>query len=435
MQSILKKVNIQYLLILALFSVSLLAVMLRVSAPAQAAQLTSRSVSLSSNVNSGTATYTFGVTTAATTGGFEFAICTTPLAGTACVGPTGVAVTGIGVSAPSGFILGTAGNVPACGLTTNAAPASSNTVAASGNTSFCAFRIHHPTTAAATGATTITVTALTNPTATGTFFIRIATYAGVNNTYTTFQDFGTVAQSVRAATNVSFRVQEILQVCAGGTTVDATATAMGTGDVCDNTGITGYLSSVDLGVADPTAVRVSPVASGGTTQGNAVNGFVMVRANASNGASIQYRTVQNTSSGELKVAGQSCNATPSSSATDQCINSSPQTQAAGTSSAIIAGTEEFGMAAFGVNRTSGGTTAVTVNGNYDGTGSTGGSCVTASGVDCWTWQHDGTATTLASSSGPIDDEAVLLKFAAAAALTTPTGLYQVNMDIFAVPTY
>ena len=438
MQSILKKVNSQYLLLLFFFVISLVLTVVRTSTPAQAAQLTSRSLSLSSNVNSGTSTMTFTATTGTAAGGFEFVFCTTPLAGTSCAGPAGldtVSLEAVTVTAPSGFVLGTGGNAPACSLTSNTAPASSNTVAAAGNSNYCAIRVHHPTTGATAGATTITLNNVPNPTAAGTFFVRIATYTGVNNTYTTYTDYGTVAQSVRAATNVSFKVQEILQVCAGGTTVDATGTAIGTGDTCDGSGITGYLSSVDLGVADPTAIRVSPVASGGTTQGNAVNGFVMVRANSTNGTTIQYRTVQNTSSGELKVAGASCNATPSSVSTDQCINSVPQTQTAGATSAIVAGTEEFGMAAFGVNRTSSSTTAVTVNANYDGTGSTGGTCVTATGVDCWTWQYDGTATTLASSSGPVDDEAVLLKFAAAASLTTPTGLYQANMDIFAVPTY
>jgi hypothetical protein len=435
MQNIQKVVRSHYLVLAAFFLVSLALSLVRFGAPTEAAPLTSRSLSLSSNVNSGTATWTFQVTTSSTTGGFEFVICTTPLLGTSCDGPTGLetaSLAGVGVSSPAGFVMGTTGNAPACSLTGNAAPASANTVAAAGNSNYCAVRVHHPTTAAAAGATTITLTNMPNPTAVGTFFVRIATYDGVNNTYTTFEDSGTVAQSVRAATNVQFKVQEILQVCAGATTVDASGTALGTGDTCDSGGITGYLSAVDLGIADPAAVRVSPVASGGTTQGNATNGFVMVRTNGNGGTTVQYRSVINSSGYDLKVAGVNCAQNPSTSTSDFCINSAPVTQAAGSD--IVAGTEEFGMNVAYVNRTAGGTTALTGDANYDGTGSTGTTCTPGTGVNCWSWAGSTTAT-LGSSSGPIDDEALILKFAAASGLTTPSGLYQANLDLFAVPVY
>lgn len=441
MQSILKKVNSQYLILLLFFVASLLMVVLRVSTPAKAAQLTARSLSLSSNVNSGTATATFTVTTGTAAGGFEFVFCTTPLAGATCAGPAGLAtasLAGVTVSTPAGFIMGTAGNAPVCSLTGNAAPASANTVAAAGNTNYCAIRVHHPTTGATAGVTTITLGNLPNPTASGTYFVRIATYTGVNNTYTGYTDYGTVAQSVQAATNVSFKVQEILQVCAGATTVDTNA-AFGNGDTCNSAGVTGYLTAVDLGVADPALVRVSPVAIGGTTQGNDTDGFVLLRTNANGGTTVRYRTVQDTSSGELKVAGATCNATPSSITTDSCINSVPQTAASGAGSAIVAGTEEFGMTIPFINRTGSSTTSVTADPNYFSDGVSGGSCTVNAGApidnNCWTWRYDGTATTLATATGPTDDELVLLRFAATPSLSTPSGLYQVNMDVFAVPTY
>jgi hypothetical protein len=426
---------------------------------------------LSNNRNNGAATaysLQFDVPTTSI-GSFEIAFCDSPLPGTTCNSPAGFALTGVAFAGTgglktgvplanisdgtsgtnvTGFALGTDATcvlnvsgtcgAPKCGITTTSfAPLSTNTIPASGN-SACGIRIAHSSAAQSFATANRNVwmqfTAVTNPTASGTFFARIATYG--SNTYTTPQDTGSVAQSVRAATNVAFRVQEILQVCAGGTPATATGTAIGTGNTCDSTGITGYTTVVDMGVADPTAVSVTPVASGGATQGNAQNGFMMVRTNAANGASYQYRAVQDTSgtaNGELKVPGATCNANPSTSSSDPCINSVPVTQA-GTSD-IVAGTEEFGMSAFGVNRTSGASTAVTVDANYDGTGTTGATCTPATGVNCWTWRPDGTAATIAASTAPIDDEAVLLKFAAASSLTTPTGAYQVNVDFFAVPTY
>ena len=437
MQSIMKKVNSQYLLFLVLFVASLALAAQRASTPAQAAPLTSRSLSLSSNVNSGTATATFTVTTAAAAGGFEFVFCTTPLPGATCAGPAGLATASLAavtVTTPAGFTMGTVANAPACTLTGNAAPASANTVAAAGNTNYCAIRVHHPTTAATAGVTTITLNNLPNPTASGTYFVRIATYSGVNNTYTGFADNGTVAQSVQAATNVSFRVQEILQVCAGSTTI-TTNVAFGNGDTCNASGVTGYLTAVDLGVADPAVVRVTPVASGGTTQGNDRDGFVLLRTNANGGTTVRYRTLQDNSSGELKVTAAACNATPSTVTTDSCINSAAQTQTSSAVSTITAGTERFGMVVPLINRTGSTTTSITANTNYDGNGATGGTCNDVTGANCWTWQYDGTAATIAAGSGPIDDELVLLRFAATPSFTTPAALFQANMDIFAVATY
>jgi hypothetical protein len=449
-----------YMVAAVVVSVASLAPLLSAT-PVQAAQITNRSMYLSNNRNNGAATaYSIQFDAPTTTiGSFEVAFCDTPLPGTVCNSPAGFALTsvafagtgGLKTGVPlanisdgtsgtnvTGFALGTAGNAPACGVaTTTGTVLSTNTIPASGN-SACGIRIAHSSAAQSFATANRNVwmqfTAVTNPTASGTFFARIATYG--TNTYTTPLDTGSVAQSVRAQTNVTFRVQEILQVCAGGTPAISTATAIGTGNTCDATGITGYTTVVDLGVADPTSVSVTPVATGGATQGNAQNGFVMVRTNAANGASYQYRAVQDTSgttNGELKVPGATCNANPSTSSSDPCINSVPVTQA-GTSD-IVAGTEEFGMSAFGVNRTSGASTAVTVDTNYDGTGTTGATCTPATGVNCWTWRPDGTAATIAASTAPIDDEAVLLKFAAASSLTTPTGAYQVNVDFFAVPTY
>jgi hypothetical protein len=428
-----------YVVAAVVMSIASFAPALLASQPAQAAVLTSRSLSLSNNRNTGTATYTFTVTTSATTGGVEFAFCTTPLVSSTCTSPTGLTVAGTSVtSSPAGFAVSTAGNAPACSIATAVAPASANTLSGSGN-SACAIRAQHATTVAA-GATTFTVSSVGNPTTAGTFFVRIATYS--SNTFGTFQDAGTVANSVQAATNVSFKVQEILTICTGATTIDVpfATTPIGTAATCDNSGITGYLAAVDLGVADPTVVRVTPVASGGTTLGNATNGFALVKTNAAN-STIQYRTVADatgTASGELKVPGATCTVTAlrSTVSTDQCINSTPLTQTNG-SSEIVAGTEEFGVTVPFLNKRTGSTTSNLVRDtNYDGDGTTGGTCTPATpNTPCWAWADTATAATLATGTGPLDSEAVILKFAAASAYGTPTGAYSVNMSIFAVPVY
>ncbi len=444
MQSILKKVNSTYLLVAGLLLVSLLVSTLGSINRADAVSFTTRSLSLSRNTNAGstaTTTYSFSVTvpTTGNTGlrGVEINFCTTPLTGS-CTAPTGMSVTSSTIGTTSPASGGT--------LTSNNAGTPNAALASSGTSAQVRFQWGSNQTLTLPQTVTFDIDNIQNPTTAGTFFARVGFFGNGDTTYTTVTDSGTVAQSVQAATNVSFKVQEILQVCAGATTVDSSGASLNgsgggsvAGDTCDNVGIAGYLTAVDLGVADPTLVRVSPVASGGTTQGNATNGIVMVRTNASGGATIRYRVIQDNSSGDLKVAGATtCTLSGGRStvATDVCINSTDLTQADGTGSAIVAGTEEFGMSATYVNRTAGGTTtAVTADANYDGTGTSGGSCTAATGVNCWTWGYDGSADTLGSSSGPIDDEALILKFAAAAALTTPTGLYQVNMDTFAVATF
>jgi hypothetical protein len=415
------------------FVLVLLFVLVRDIQSARAVPFTNRSLTLSNNTNVGSAattTYTFSVQvpTGGNTGlrGVEVNFCTTPLFGS-CTAPTGMSVTS--------STIGTTSPVSGGTLTSNNTGTPNSALASSGTAPQVRFQWASNQTLTLPQTVTFIFNNIQNPTTAGTFFARVGFFGNGDTTYTTVTDSGVVAQSVQAATNVQFRVQEILQVCTGATTVDSALGALGTGNTCDVAGITGYLSTVNVGVADPTLVRVTPVASGGTTQGNATNGFVLVRTNASNGTSIQYRSVVNNSGFDLKVAGAACAQNPSTSTSDFCINSAPVTQTAGAVSALVAGTEEFGMAVPFVNRTAGGaTTAVTVDGNYDGTGSTGGTCVTGTGVDCWAWAGSTTAT-IGSASGPIDDEALILKFAAATAFTTPSGLYQANLDLFAVSTY
>jgi hypothetical protein len=83
-----------------------------------------------------------------------------------------------------------------------------------------------------------------------------------------------------------------------------------------------------------------------------------------------------------------------------------------------------------INRISSGTPTanLSLTTDYDSTSTVG-----------YAWQQDGSfvdvATSVGSTDKVIDDEAVVLKFAAVASLTTPTGVYTAQADFVAIPTY
>src|SRR5690606_1469874 len=91
-------------------------------------------------------------------------------------------------------------------------------------------------------------------------------------------------------------------------------------------------TALDLGVVDSNNIATTAVNS--TTVDN--DGLAMVRTNAISGAVIYYKAEQETASGQLKIATEACNGT---NLDDPCFNSVGTTR-----SAIVAGTEEFGLA-------------------------------------------------------------------------------------------
>jgi hypothetical protein len=259
-----------------------------------------------------------------------------------------------------------------------------------------------------------------------TFFVRVRVYS--SGTSTLAHD-GVVAASTASILTVSARVQEILQFCVNNTTVDDSVTSPG--DCGSITGTTG--NSVDIGVADnSTTGAVSP-----DPEGNSRNGIVLIRSNALNGSVIGYKAVQQTGTnyvGALRISGATCTSTGSGRndtldavnrvSTDQCFNS------ATTKTALTASVEQFGMTGRYINRASSGTPTanLSLDTEYDSTSTIG-----------YAWVQDGTFTELASSTGStdkvLDDESVILKFAAVAALTTPTGVYSAQADFIAISTY
>ncbi|HEX9679387.1 MAG TPA: hypothetical protein VGA08_02090, partial [Candidatus Saccharimonadales bacterium] len=55
--------------------------------------------------------------------------------------------------------------------------------------------------------------------------------------------------------------------------------------------------------------------------------------------------------------------------------------------------------------------------------------------DLWAWDETGTADRIATSTTVVDDEMLILRFAATSAITTPTGTYTVVSTYIATPTF
>ena len=274
----------------------------------------------------------------------------------------------------------------------------------------------------------INFTGLTHTaTANQSFYVRLRLYDDASAG--TLQWEGVVAQSNSQTLTINARVQEVLAFCVGATTVDNATASVGA--ECAN--VTG--TDVDLGIVDSGSVNVSPVST--VNGGDNENGVAMIRTNAVNGAVIDYKAVQETSSGKLKVVGATCSGV---SSTDQCFNSQGTTQGS-----LVAGTENFGMTAAGVNCGSvasytcdfaAGTYNLVRDTAYDGAGT---NTYTTGAGNGFAWDDTGTADRIASSAGSavkvIDDEALILKFAATSSITTPTGSYIVQADFIATPTF
>ena len=276
-----------------------------------------------------------------------------------------------------------------------------------------------------------------------TYYTRMVIYsdAGVTDVWE-----GVFAQSTSQTLTVSARVQERLDFCVGSTTVNDATTSATPANNQDCAEISG--TEVELGVVEAGRVNVSPVTIG-DANGNAENGIAMIRTNAFNGAVIDYKAIQETASGKLKVTGATCSGI---TFTDQCFNSQ-----GATSSTINGVTEEsFGFAVGSVNcgsvdaytcDFSAGTYNLVRDEQFDGDAGvaaanyevTESGVVTGTTASEYTWDDTGTSDRVASSATSaikvIDDEALILKFAASPAVTTPTGLYSTQADFIATTTF
>jgi len=384
---------------------------------ASAAQLTTRSLTLSSSQPSATnVTHTFAFEVATVTtnlGSIEIQYCTTPLG--ACTAPAGLNVSGVVTGDIVTQTINTVGTSFTIGTNTAnliqlTRTAVSQTI---GDDVVLAFdNITNPSTSSF------------SPAGNNTFFARVTTSSDV--AYATDVDNGVVASAIVPLLTVSARVQEILHFCVDNTSINDDSTNIGTD--CANLAGAVAGNSVDLGVVDGTTTgAVSPDA-----EGNGANGVFMIRTNAVGGSIVGYRAVQQTGTtyqGALRVVGSTCTGAANTvaaanSSTDTCFNSNT------AKTALTAGVEQFGMTGRYINRTSSATPTsnLSLTAPYDSTSVVG-----------YAWDQDGSyetvATSVPSTDKVIDDETVILQFAAISALTTPTGQYQSQGDFVAVPTY
>lgn len=389
---------------------------LLITRDAGAAQITTRSLSISSGIPSASSvTYTYGFTlpTSGSVQSVQFQACTTAI-GT-CTGPTSQIINAGSEASRSGW-------TDATTFTRDAVGGGGCTPA---NNVLC---IKRTAATAESGAKTLGWNTQTNPSTSNTaFFIRITTYSDAG--WTTSVDTGTTASAVVQTLTVNAAVAEILNFCVGSTTINDATTSIAT----DCTGVSG--TSVNIGTLDPTSINVSPINING---GDNKNGVAMVRTNASNGTVVYYDAIQQSGTnhqGTLRISGASCNA--GNVSTDQCIDAQ-----GGTQGTFTAGTEKFGMTVAGTN--CGSTTSYTCayasgTNNLDPSTNYIGAAANAFGTtNGFAWVEGGTATQIADTPGAtkvIDDEALVLKFAATPSITTPFGSYAAQADFIAVPTY
>jgi hypothetical protein len=421
---------------------------------AEAVAFTTRSLSLSNNTNAGstaTTSYSFSVVvpTGGTTGlrSVEVNFCTSPLFG-ACTAPTGMSVSSAGVGTTS----------PAGGATPSSSDSGTpnSALASSGTSRQVRFQWGSDQTLSLPATVTFILTNIQNPTTAGTFYARIGFFGNGDTTYTTVTDSGVVAQAVQATQTVSFKVQETLSFCVGAMPNATVAyTGFGAASLTNNCAQSAG-TNIAMGIAPdsttscvtPVSVRTGTCDDTSTTNDNNY-AYAMLQTNAGNGSTIGYRPNSSTSytQGTLQRAGATgCTFT---SRTDQCIN--PVNEDASIAVGSVAPwlssstAEQFGMVVPAINSTGRGTSVLTNNpgavsavNRYIGSGNLSGgtACTTggASAQDCWNWHRTGTAT-LASAPSPVDNEAIQIFFATKAAITTPSGQYDVNIDYYTVPTY
>jgi hypothetical protein len=263
-----------------------------------AAQITSRKVTLGSSAASASTSYTLSTAalpTATAVQSLELVACTT--ASGACTTPTGFTSVG---SATTGITTGLGTNT---GWTNNTAAAGK-------------LRITNTNAVAPSGAVSVPWTAVTNPSATNTtFFLRMTTYS--DTAWTTAIDSGVIAVSTSTSISLTASVDEALTFCTGTSGITSSSCAGATG------------SSVDLGTLTTTST------GSGTSQFG-------ITTNAGSGYAVTYNGATLTS-GANTITAIGGSATASTQGTEQFgvnlkANATPSigSEVAGAGSAVAA---------------------------------------------------------------------------------------------------
>ncbi len=409
----------------AAYSLSSLGLLLGIVAPAalpafvSADVLTSRSITMSSAIPSATSvSYELKVTTTtaiAAAGGMFIEFCSdSPLIGAACTHPS------MSVASVSSGANGTASDFDSSGD-----HATIEWIAGGSG--------------ATAGAQDITFTGITNPSATGTFYARITTYAGAPD-YASATSLGTVADSgsVALSTNDQFGVtayvMESMTFCVSkgdighiGALTDVSTTTAPTED-CGATA-TGGCGTYHTGcVVDPTMTLGQKVGGSGSVlaldTSNVSTGsvYAQLSTNASGGASVRLK------SDALSCGGLYLNGLNDGS---HC-GIPPQ-----TSAGMDAGTAGFGLTV--------GSAALALTGaGGAGTGSGTGFISAGTGYDSSDAFLDNNGTTgvtgaygseIFKASQPVDNVNVPVTFNATVSNTTAAGSYGANLDMIATGTF
>ncbi len=344
---------------------------------ASAAQITERSIKMSSSAASASSqTYQIQFDTATTSAieGVVVDFCSdTPILSASCSFPSGMTV-GSTYGSQTGLD-GTHGTWSASLINSNHSVLVENTAASDSITS---------------GTTvTVTVSGFTNPSSVGTFYARIVTYVDadvaddyVSATPGTHIDDGGVALSTTATVNVSATVQETLTFCVSGTVPGAGCSAPSA-------------PSITLGDTGPPVVLDT-----NDVYSDDIN--FQLSTNAANGAIVRMK-------------GASANLTSGSNtipAVGSGVSATPVT--------ISAGTAAFGMRLADAD-------GVLADAAYDATGN-----------DFNMVAADITSTygdEIASVSAPVSNADVPVYFGATASATTPAGVYTAAFSLIATSTY
>lgn len=419
---------------------------------ADAAQLTSRKVTISTSQPDATGvTYDFAFTTATSSAiqSMIFQFCTTPLGTCTLPGGSGASnkIDVSQVTASSGAFTGT--NSTAFTDTTTDTGACTEGDGGSGvATMLCATRTQ--VAAETPGAKTFSITGISNPTINSgnneQVYVRITTYSDA--AYATAVDTGVVAASIVNQLTVTGRVQERLVFCMFALEdADSLPTDCADTEASEST-------SVDLGVIDNISITRSPEDNNPPTSiGNDRFGAAMINTNASSGVALTYyASAAGSGTNELRafrVTGATCDVS-GTSLVDQCFISADDS----AGETFTAGTERFGVHIACVNYTQGTTSNLgenssgtptsgsgsggsynTVYSNVDDSITDAGDCENSDAGNKYGWRDSGTAQALISSVGVVDDEIVKLRYGATASATTPTGTYTVSSVYIATPTF
>ena len=409
-------------LALALFGLWVAADVLVLSPHANAAMITSRSLSLSSSANGSISTATPGdggngqkakhtvkftmATSGATIGSIALIYCNNPIPQTACTSST--ASTGDEANLTSATVTGSGLGGTSWALdtaTANPTITGYGTCNGGGTTRSNCVLLKPSSTGANTGTPTITIAYgggasnyVTNPTTdNNTFYVRIVVFSG---TYSTVIDNGSVANSTAQQIDITAKVQETLNFSVG-----STVTAPGTG--CTAFSDTGALS-----LGDSNGVL-------SFTQAYDAHSYFRVSTNANGGTIIYYSgdTLKNsTGTGTITSIGTAAGGTSSSPGTSQfglaIDNSDTQAGSGYSFTSLAAATSPNTYAAGNGTITSGGTAKF----NFD----------TASVT---------TPVQIASASGPITCDTGSVRYLGNISTTVPPGIYTTTITYLAVPTY